>query len=383
MDYNSYLLAEKEYPLAPLQRQAQRLKEAGKDIINLTIGDPKEKTYSPMKNLICEEVKKMTYSQYPNPAGELSYLKAVSKWAKQTYNIDYSPQKNIISCNGSKEAIFSMPLLFNWSKGKEIFIPSLSYPVYANAAGLMNIPIRYLNVTESSGFLPDLNQISPEEWKKCGLFWINSPHNPTTAIASKDYFTQLLDLADHYGFLVCSDECYNDLYYENTPPASCLSFTDHQNWIVFRSLSKRSHMTGFRIGALLSKNELLIATLKKMRSAMGVGTPTFIQKASILAWEDMTHARNNAEQYRSKRNLIKPILESKGFNVFGGNAGFYFWFSHPDHASSASICQWFLDHNMLIVPGTVFGTDGEGYARMIYCETDKIMETVSNRIKQM
>ena len=139
-------------------------------------------------------------------------------------------------------------------------------------------------------------------------------------------------------------------------------------------------MTGFRVGALLSRNTVLIERLRKMRAAMGVGTPTFIQNAATLAWEDMTHPQNNASHYRLKRDLIKPILESKGFNVFGGDAGFYFWFSHPDYKTSDSLFQWFLDSGLLVTPGTVFGDDGEGYVRMIYCETDEIMATVADRL---
>lgn len=382
MKFNPYIVQEREYPLAVLQRIASHLRKSGKDIINLTVGDPKEKTYGPMKDRICEEVQKMVFSQYPKPSGETSYLRAVSRWAQNAYGVDYDPSTQIISCNGSKEAIFSIPLLFDWSTNKQIFIPSLSYPVYANAAGVMNIPVRYLPVSLETQFLPDLSALTPTDWSQCGIFWLNSPHNPTTAIASAAYLKELLDLADRYGFLVCSDECYNDLYYESRP-TSCLSFVNHEHFLVFRSLSKRSHMTGFRVGALISPNTGLISHLRKMRAAMGVGTPTFIQNAATLAWDDIVHPQNNINDYRAKRDLIKPVLESTGFHVFGGNAGFYFWISHPDYPSSAQLSEWFLSHGILVTPGTAFGPDGEGYVRMIYCETEDIMNQVRHRIMAM
>src|SRR6185436_13168230 len=101
-------------------------------------------------------------------------------------------------------------------------------------------------------------------WAECGLFWLNSPHNPTSAVASRPYLEKLLSLAEKHDFMVCSDECYSELYYDERP-ASCLEFPDSGRWIVFASLSKRSHMTGYRCGAILSRNEEVTRLMSKMR----------------------------------------------------------------------------------------------------------------------
>ena len=135
------------------------------------------------------------------------------------------------------------------------------------------------------------------------LFWINSPHNPTTAIASLDYLKRLVKLAEQYDFIVCSDECYNDLY-SNQVPASILD-VDSENWVCFRSLSKRSHMTGYRSGAIMSNNKTLMAHLKKMRSPMGVGSPSFVQSAATWAWGDESHVANHRDHYNQKRLKLK------------------------------------------------------------------------------
>lgn len=378
MKFNDYLVKEKEYALLGAQKQAEALKQSGQNIINLTVGDPKDSTFEPLKEKIISEVKKMAYSQYPKASGDTEYLAAVSQWAKKEYGVDYHPDTDIISCNGSKEAIFTVPIVFNW-KDKHIAIPSLSYPVYAMSAGLLGIPIEYLPLSKESNFLPDLESIPETTWERCGLFWINSPHNPTTAIATHDYFSQLLDRAKHYNFLVCSDECYNALYY-NEKPASVLEFPDSQHWLAFRSLSKRSHMTGFRVGALITKNTVLMGYLKKMRASMGVGTPTFIQKAAIDAWLDTDHSKNNVSAYKEKRALLLPVLRQKGFDVFGSEAGFYLWFSHKKFPTSASLCEYFASANIMITPGTAFGSDGEGYARMVYCDTLSTIKEAAERI---
>jgi LL-diaminopimelate aminotransferase len=380
MKFNRYLTETPEYALASIQKKADALKAEGHDIINLTVGDPKGKTFEPLKEIIIGEIKKLRHSQYPQAAGDPAYLKAVSQWAKDDYNIELSPTSEIVSCNGSKEGIFTIPIAFDWlNNGKKIFIPELSYPVYEMSAGLFNIPVQKLPLKEENDFLPDLDAITEEEWKSCGLFWINFPHNPTTTTAPKSYFKKLLDFAKHYDFIVCSDECYNTLYYEERP-VSCLEFPESDRWLVFRSLSKRSHMTGFRIGAMMSKNKVLIKNLKKMRSAMGVGTPTFIQKAAITAWNDPYHAIENAKMYKEKRDKLKPVLESKGFKIFGAKAGFYFWMSHSHLKTSEEICTYLLDANILVTPGAAFGEGGEGFVRMVYCDTTDIINEVIKRL---
>jgi LL-diaminopimelate aminotransferase len=381
MQYNSYLTEEQEYALLGAQKRAETLKQSGVDVINLTVGDPKESTFEPLKDLLITQIQNITHSQYPKAAGDPEYLAAVSQWAKTTYGQEIDPETEILSCNGSKEAIFTIPIALKWTN-KKVFIPSLSYPVYAMSAGLLDIDIEYLPLSRETGFLPDLDAVPDEKWKECGIFWINSPHNPTTAIASHEYFEKLLGLAEKHDFLVCSDECYNALYYKERP-ASCMQFPDSKQWLVFRSLSKRSHMTGFRVGAMISKNRELMSYLRKMRASMGVGTPTFIQKAAITAWTDVVHPKENAENYKRKRDMILPVLKEKGFDVFGAEAGFYLWFRHPNIETSDALCDLFASQGIVITPGTAFGDDGEGYARMVYCDTEAIIEETVRRVRKL
>lgn len=381
MEFNRYLVEEKAYSLQVAQQKAGHYK-GELPLINLTIGDPKGSPYEPVKDALSHDVSTMTCSQYPVAAGNVRYLRSVATWATSYYGVTMDPSSEIVSCNGTKEAIFSIPLLFDWTSGKRLFIPSLSYPVYKSSAGIFNIPVKELPLSETTGFLPDLDSITDEEWKSCGLFWINSPHNPTTAIASKAYLKELLNKAEQYDFLICSDECYNELYYAEKP-ASFLEFQDSKHWLVFSSLSKRSHMTGFRMGAILSKHKDLIGYLKKMRSPMGVGTPTFIQNASALAWEDNEHARHNALYYGAIRDRLKPILEQKGFSIFGADAGFYLWMKHRTITSSDALVDLFLSVGILVTSGTAFGRDGEGYIRMVYCDTDIVMKDVERRLHML
>ncbi len=380
-NFNPYLLEEKEYPIAVLVERFNQMRAEGKDVVNLTIGDPQDDAFALVLTKLKEVIAPARRFGYPRGIGSKSYLEAVKTWAKHSYDIDIEPDAEIISCNGTKEAIFSIPLAFDWSDGKQIFMPSLSYPVYEASARTIGVPLKMLALSEETNFLPDLDSISAEEWRSCGIFWLNSPHNPTTAVANRDYFIRLLELADQHGFVLCSDECYNELYYGLEKPVSCLDFPDSQRWLVFRSLSKRSHMTGFRCGAIISKNREIIKMLSRMRQAMGVGTPSFIQEAAREAWLDENHCVAMRAGYIKKRDIILEALERKGFKIFGADAGFYLWISHPALKTSEALSDWFIEGGMLVTPGTAFGEDGEGFVRMVYCLTDSACYDVAARIE--
>jgi len=382
MKFNPFLEGYGGYVLQQLQDKAKHLTESGVDVINLTIGDPKGALFSPAISSISSSLQTMTQSQYPKTFGTSGLREAITDWIIREYGEQFDPEAHVLSCNGTKEAVFSIPLALDWSSGKRIFIPSLSYPVYKVSAGVFGIPYTELPLSESTQFLPDLNAISDEEWRTCGLFWLNSPHNPTTSIASRTYIEQLLEKAREFDFLVCSDECYNEFYY-NEKPVSFLEYPESDQWIVFRSLSKRSHMTAFRSGAIISKNKPLLAHYKKLRASMGVGTPTFIQEGAISAWNDDRHPKEFCAVYQRVRHSLLSSLKKNGFIVFGADAGFYLWVKHPNFQTSESLANFFLSVGILVTPGTAFGSDGEGYVRLVYCETEKRMNEAIKRIKEL
>jgi LL-diaminopimelate aminotransferase len=382
MKYNSYLSSKNEYSLSKYHNLANQLKADGHHVINLTIGDPVERTYADAYTAMGKSLENRSISQYPSYKGKVALRASISKWAKRNHNIALDADTQICSTNGSKEAVFHLALLFDWSEGQEIWAPSLSYPVYASSAGLFDIPFHELPVSRETNFLPDLDAIPANDWDKCQMFWINSPHNPTSAIASKPYLERLLQLAEKHDFLVCSDECYNDIFYGELP-TSILDFPESQNWLCIRSLSKRSHMTGFRSGALLSSNTELMKKILLMRPALGVGTPDFIQDAAIAAWDDDQHPKEFSEEYKIKQKIIREALEDKGFQIFGGEASFYLWFSHPKFTSSDQLMQLFIEQHLVLTPGTAFGKDGEGFIRMVYCSTLDQCEEIAQRISAL
>ena len=381
MKFQKYITQKKEYALTSHTESIKELIQSGRNILNLTIGDPIEDTYPPVYKSL--KLLTLTNSQYPQNIGSIAYRQSVADWCKRQYDQQYCPQKQIISCNGTKEAIFHIPLLFDWSENKQIFIPELSYPVYESSAQIFDISVYKVPTNFASNFLPDLDKITQEQWQRCQIFWLNSPHNPTTAIANYSYIEKLLKKAEEHDFLVCSDECYNDLFYSTEKPASCLQFPQYKNWLVFRSLSKRSHMTGFRIGALVSSNDELIANYSRLRSPMGIGSPTFIQEAAIEAWQDDKHPQEFCQRYKKKRDVIVSSLQKKGFVIFGAKAGFYLWFSHPKLPSAQEIYQTFLDNDVAITRGDSFGEAGHQWCRLTYCITDEQVKQLVDAIDRI
>ena len=380
---NPYLKENREYPLITIKRQAEQLKTEGHNVIDLTIGDPQDRTFDGAVQTIQHFMAQNTVSQYPLATGSTRYLEAVSNWAERNYQIKLEPIKHIFSSNGSKEAIFLFALTFDWSDwAKEIWFSSIGYPVYEASARTVNASIRKLPIDRMSGFFPDLDVITDSEWERCRLFWINSPHNPTSMTVDRAYFQRLLSLAEKHGFIVCSDECYNELYDDQRPVCS-LDFHKSDRWVAFRSLSKRSHMTGFRLGAVLSQNEEIMKYFRLCRSPIGVGTPTYNQEAGISAWNDEKHVEHNRQQYRQKRKLIRSALVNRGFGIHGGRDGFYFWLSHPNWPTAEQLCNLFLSQGICVTPGTAFGEDGEGYIRLVYCISLELCQKLCLRIEKI
>ncbi len=379
MTFNPSVVTEPTYQLTALQEVAAKLESEGHSIINATIGDPKDNTPDSIRLSAIQSLNDTHFSQYPSYIGLDKLREEMVMWAKRKHQVDLNPADHVITCNGTKEAIFSLPLLFDWTQNETILMPSLSYPVYQRSASILSIPTIELPVSETHQFLPQLDQIPVETLKKTQLFWVNSPHNPTSTIAPKSFFEQLISLAETYDFLVCSDECYNDLYLKR-PPASVLDI-DSTHWVCFRSLSKRSHMTGYRSGGIFSKNKTLIKHLKKLRSPMGIGTPTFIQHAAIWAWQNDEHVEYHRQLYNQKRQQLKAALVSAGLHVFGGDAGFYMWVRSDKHSTSESLAKWFLDRHILVTPGTVFGANGNPYIRLVFCLKNDVINELCNNLQ--
>jgi len=198
-------------------------------------------------------------------------------------------------------------------------------------------------------------------------------------VAPVSFYEELAAHAREHGFLVCSDEAYSELWFDE-PPASALEVADRTNVVVFNTLSKRSSMTGYRSGFVCAPPEVA-AALRAFRPTVGTAPQEFVQRASIAAWSDDTHVDDVRALYRRKRDVLLPALERKGLRLAGSTATFYLWVDVG--GPSEPFARRLLDHGIVCAPGSFFGAVGEGYARFALVPTQEECERAAGIIEEV
>jgi len=350
--------------------------KTNKHHIALSIGEPKH-TPSPfiLDELTTQQAK---IGGYPPTKGLPELRQTIANWLTKRFKLAASsidPERNILQVSGTREALFAIAqAAIDRPTDPVVVMPNPFYQIYEGAALLSGAQPWFLNTTQQTDYLPDFDAVPESIWSRCQLIYICSPGNPTGAILDTNALTKLLTLAEKYDFIIASDECYSELYNdEQNPPVGLLQVAqqvgvkDYQRCIVFHSLSKRSNVPGMRSGFIAGDSDFLEKFLL-YRTYQGCGTPTFIQLASKLAWEDEAHVKENRILYRKKfkavLDILQPILDVKQ-----PDAGFYLWPKTPiDDTVFAR--ELFAQQNVTVVPGSYLSREahginpGQGYIRI-------------------
>jgi succinyldiaminopimelate transaminase len=348
------------YPFLKLDDWRAEARGRGLDVIDFGVGDPREITPSFIREALKAAVDER--SSYPRAVGLPELRQAIAAWIARRFGVVVDPDVELLPTLGSKEAIFSFAQVALGER-RLVAIPEPGYPVYergALAAGgtVVSVPLR-----EETGWLPDLDAF--DAWDEVALFWVCYPNNPTGATAPLSFYEELAGLAREHGFLVCSDEAYSELWFDE-PPASALQVADRESVVVFNTLSKRSSMTGYRSGFVCAPAHVADA-LRAFRPSQGTAPQEFVQRASVAAWSDETHVAAVRDVYRRKRETLLPMLERKGLRSAGGTASFFLWLAVD--GPSETFARSLLDHGILVAPGSFFGPAGEGYVRFALVPT--------------
>lgn len=368
------------YPFVRLEEAKAAARARGIKIINFGIGDPQERTPPLLRNALIEGVPDS--ASYPPAAGVPELRRAIADWVDRRFGVKIDPDRNVLPSNGSKEAIYLLHQAVIDPRGERriILIPDPAYPVYEIGtlfAGGIPEPVPLL---EENGFLPDLDAISEETWRKTALLWLNYPNNPTGAVAGLDLYKRALELADRYGFWVASDEAYSELWFDE-PPVSAIE-VGMEGLVILNTLSKRSAMTGYRSG-MIAGDKNLIRDLGTVRPSQGVASPQFVQAAALAAWNDEEHVGPQRDLYRAKRDILAPVLKSKGLRIAGSVATFYLWIVVPDGESSESFTGRLLEAGIAVAPGNFFGKQGEGYVRMALVPTRELCQEAAEILERI
>lgn len=368
------------YLFASIDRMKQEAVKKGMDIIDLSIGDPDIATPGPIVRAMKKAVENPVHHRYPSYEGMLSYREAVTRWYKKRFNAKLDPRTEVLSLIGSKEGIGHIPLAFV-NPGDVVLVPSPGYPVYPIGTLFAGGESFMMPLREENNFLPDLNRIPKGILKKAKLMFINYPNNPTSAVAPRGFFEEVITFASKNSIIVCHDASYTEIYYDKKP-LSFMQFDGAKEvGIEFHSLSKTYNMTGWRIGFAVGNSQVL-AGLGKVKTNLDSGVFQAIQEAAIaglgLDQKMLLPIRNT---YGQRRDTLYKGLKKLGMHLVKPDATFYLWVKVPPPFDSMGFVTHLLDQaGVLSTPGNGFGDAGEGYVRFALTAPDKRIQEAVERI---
>jgi succinyldiaminopimelate transaminase len=363
-----------QYPFARLDDWKAEAAANGIELIDFGIGDPREVTPPFIRDALAASIEAV--SSYPRATGLPELRTAISAWIDRRFGVSIDPSTEVVPTLGSKEAIFSFAQVVVGDK-RLVAIPEPAYPVYARGARFAHGDVVTVPLSEENGWLPDLEAF--DAWDEIALFWVCYPNNPTGAVAPLAFYEALAARAREHGFLLCSDEAYSELWFDE-PPVSALQVDDRTNVVVFNTLSKRSSMTGYRSGFVCAPQEICDA-LRTFRPTVGTAPQEFVQRASVAAWSDDGHVEEVRALYRRKRDALLPALEERGLRLAGSEATFYLWLEVG--GSSEDFARRLLGHGIVVAPGSFFGPAGEGYARLALVATEAECARAADILKEV
>lgn len=374
------------YAFAEIDRKVARLKEEGIHVIDFGVGDPTEPPPKIAREAIKKCVDLRATEGYPSYIGSRDFRRAIADWTRRRFAIQLSVETEICASVGSKEAVFNFPKAFI-DPGDVVLVPNPGYPPYSRGALFAGADVFFMNILPENGFLPDLDSIPEDVRERARIMWINYPNNPTGAVAPREFFEKAISFGHKNDIIIASDEAYSENYYGD-PPHSILEF-ERDGVAVFHSLSKRSCMTGYRVGWVAGDSQIIDA-FKRLKTNIDSGTPTFIQDAAVAALSDEVHVEGMRELYRKKRDVIVDAFVGAGISESRPDATLYIWQRVPEGFDSVSFAERLLQPDIAVVvtPGTLIseetpcGNPGEGFVRLALVPSLEECELAAARIRE-
>jgi N-succinyldiaminopimelate aminotransferase len=332
--------------------------------ISLGIGEPRHPTPDFIKRALTDSLSKL--ASYPPTAGGEALRKAIADWLVRRYalsSIDWRTE--VLPVNGSREALFAFAqtVLDPTREDAVVVCPNPFYQIYEGAALLGGARPYYVNALPERGFAADYGSVPEDIWRRTQLLYVCSPGNPTGKVLALDEWKAILTLADRHGFVVASDECYSEVYFdESSPPLGALQAATRlgrgfERLVVFSSLSKRSNVPGMRSGFVAGDAAILKAFLLYRTYHGGAMSPA-VQDASAAAWRDEDHVRENRRKYAEKFARVTPLL-ARALRVEAPEAGFYLWAPTPI-ADTDFARRLYAAQHVTVLPGSFLARESGG-----------------------
>ncbi|MBT9281671.1 MAG: LL-diaminopimelate aminotransferase [Hydrogenibacillus schlegelii] len=374
------------YLFAQIDKKKSELMSKGVDVISLGIGDPDLPTPDFVVERMQREVANSRWHQYPDYDGHLLFREAVADFYKRRFGVDLDPKQEVLTLIGSKEGLAHLIWAYV-DPGDVVLIPDPAYPVYQIHASLAGGTPYFLPLTRERNFLPDLSLVPEEMARRAKLLFLNYPNNPTGAVASLDFYEEVVAFCQRYDILLVSDNAYSETTFDGYVAPSVLQVPGAKEVAVeFWSFSKPFNMTGWRIAAAVGNADALYKGLGIIKTNTDSGQFTAIQMAAV---EALTHPQSEAfiremnAIYQRRRDLAVEGLRAAGLQVEPPKGTFYLWVPVPKGHTSTSFAELLLTEAAVVVtPGVGYGQYGEGYVRISLSLKEERLKEALDRIRK-
>ncbi|MDK2897010.1 MAG: LL-diaminopimelate aminotransferase [Candidatus Atribacteria bacterium] len=372
------------YLFAQIEQKVAEAKKRGVEVLDLGIGDPDLPTPQFIIDRLCQEAQRAENHRYPSYRGLAAFREAVAQWYHSRFGVELDSEREVVSLIGSKEGIAHLPwCLVN--PGDIVLASDPGYPVYKIGAMLAGGNPLELPLYPQNNFLPDFSIFPDSVWKKTRLVFLNYPNNPTSAVATLDFFREAVELAHRYQFVIAHDLAYSEISFDGYHPPSIFQVEGAKEVAVeFHSLSKTFNMTGWRIGFAVG-NDKVIEALGRVKTNIDSGIFNAIQWAGVEALSRYQEVLDwILPIYTRRRNLLVETFRSLGFDIDYPQATFYLWIPTPQERGSMEFASYLLDKTGVVVtPGQGFGKYGEGFFRISLTTPDEVLQKAAERIRKL
>jgi len=370
----------KEYYFATKLREVRAMVAAGKPVINMGIGSPDgappQAAFKELQRTLFEP----NAHQYQSYKGLPQLREAMAQYYATYFNVNLQPDSEIQPLMGSKEGITHISLAF-LNPGDQVLVPNPGYPTYTSVSKLVGADPIFYTLEEANNYLPDFEALEKTDLTKVKLMWLNYPHMPTGALATKTVFKKLIAFAKTHDILVVNDNPYSHIL--NNEPLSILSVQGAKEVALeLNSLSKSFNMAGWRVGMLSGSSEY-INYVMKVKTQMDSGMFLPLQMGVVQALRtnhSWFTSLNNV--YAERKQLLLKLVDLLNCEVVASKAGLFVWAKLPKGETSEAFIDHLLQkHHIFVAPGTIFGSQGEGFIRFSLCVTKEHIKESINRIK--
>ena len=374
------------YAFAEADRQVAELRARGVDVLDFGVGDPTDSTPVLVREACKRAVDARASSGYPSYVGAPEFRRAVADWVRRRFGVTVDPDTEVCATIGAKEAVFHFGEVA-LDPGDVALCPTPGYPPAARGTLFAEATPYFVPLRPEHGFLPDLDAIPADVCRRARVLWINYPNNPTGAVAPPEFFERAVAFCRRHDLVLCSDEAYVDCYFGGEPPHSALEF-GREGVLAFFSLSKRSAMTGWRVGMVVG-DPAIVAAFKKVKTNIDSGTPTFIQDAAVAALADETHVAELRAGFHRRHDILVEAFTAIGCPESRSAGTVMLWQRVPTGWTAEQFAARLREPDLAMVgtPGTWIteraadGTNpGDGFVRFALVESDERCREAARRL---